>query len=140
MAVLSAIHLGTSNGEHMPGKNSQATGYLFAIVQAVFYSTMGIFGKLLYSTGLGAQEVVILRFLCTTVLLGAFMLVWRKEPLISRQPAVYLQAVFYFASAMTYFFAVERMNAGILLVVASIALVTAEPLLRRKQDEPEGGN
>ena len=101
----------------MPGKNSQALGYLFAIVQAVFYSTMGVFGKLLYSSGLGAQEVVILRFLCTTVLLGAFMLIWRKEPLISKQPSVYLQAAFYFASAFMYFFAVERMNAGITTVL-----------------------
>ena len=100
----------------MEERNSQIAGYAFAVLQAVLYSTMGIFGKLLYATGMDAQQAVILRFLCATVLLGAFMLVWRKERLVSRQKTVYLQAVFYFGSAFLYFFAVERMNAGITTV------------------------
>ena len=97
----------------MGDNKGQVLGCIFAVLQAVFYSTMGIFGKLLYATGMSPQEVVILRFLCTTVLLGIFMLIWRKESLVSKQKAVYIQAVFYFASAFIYFFAVERMNAGI---------------------------
>ena len=100
----------------MEGQKSQIIGYAFAVLQAVLYSTMGIFGKLLYATGMDSQQAVLLRFLCSTVLLGAFMLVWRKEKLVSRQKTVYLQAVFYFASAFLYFFAVERMNAGITTV------------------------
>lgn len=100
----------------MEGQKSQIVGYAFAVLQAVLYSTMGIFGKLLYATGMDSQQAVLLRFLCSTVLLGAFMLVWRKEKLVSRQKTVYLQAVFYFASAFLYFFAVERMNAGITTV------------------------
>lgn len=98
-------------------QRDRVLGYVLAVAQAVLYSTMGIFGKLLYATGMNAQEVVILRFLCTTVLLGIFMLIWRKESLVSRQPAVYAQAVFYFASAFLYFFAVERLNAGIVTVL-----------------------
>ena len=100
----------------MDEPKSQVIGYAFAVLQAVLYSTMGIFGKLLYATGMDSHQVVILRFLCSTVLLGAFMLVWRKEALVSRQKAVYAQAVFYFASAFLYFFAVERMNAGLTTV------------------------
>ena len=101
----------------MDERKTHILGYAFAILQAVLYSTMGIFGKLLYATGMDSREVVILRFLCATVLLGAFMLIWRKERLISRQKQVYGQAVFYFASAFLYFFAVERMNAGITTVL-----------------------
>ena len=100
----------------MDERKGQIIGYAFAVLQAVLYSTMGIFGKLLYATGMDSHETVILRFLCSTVLLGAFMLIWRKERLVSRQKAVYIQAVFYFASAFLYFFAVERMNAGITTV------------------------
>ena len=100
----------------MDERRSQVLGYAFAVLQAVLYSTMGIFGKLLYATGMDSQQVVIMRFFCATVLLGAFMLVWRKERLISRDKAVYAQAVFYFASSFLYFFAVERMNAGITTV------------------------
>ena len=100
----------------MDERKSQILGCAFAVLQAVLYSTMGILGKLLYATGMDSHQVVILRFLCSTVLLGAFMLVWRKEPLVSRQKAVYAQAVFYFASAFLYFFAVERLNAGITTV------------------------
>ena len=100
----------------MEKRRSQIIGCAFAVLQAVLYSTLGIFGKLLYATGMDSHQAVILRFLCATVLLGVFMLVWRKEPLVSRQKTVYLQAVFYFASAFLYFFAVERMNAGITTV------------------------
>ena len=100
----------------MDENRGQIVGYVFAVLQAVLYATMGILGKLLYATGMDSQQVVILRFLCSTVLLGVFMLIWRKEPLVSRQKAVYIQAVFYFASAFLYFFAIERLNAGITTV------------------------
>ena len=103
-------------GDGAGERRGQIVGYAFAVLQAVLYSTMGIFGKLLYATGMDSHEAVILRFTCSTVLLGAFMLVWRKERLVSRQRTVYLQAVFYFVSAFLYFFAVERMNAGITTV------------------------
>ena len=85
--------------ENVENRNGQVIGYAFAVLQAVLYSTMGIFGKLLYATGMDSHEAVILRFMCSTVLLGAFMLIWRKERLISRQRTVYIQAIFYFASA-----------------------------------------
>ena len=115
----------------MDERKGQVVGYALAVLQAVLYSTMGIFGKLLYATGMDSHEVVILRFTCSTVLLGAFMLAWRKERLISRQKTVYLQAVFYFASAFLYFFAVERMNAGISTVFFYLypAMVAAINLL-----------
>ena len=109
-------YTGRGRGGRVDDRRTQVIGGLLAVLQAVLYSTMGIFGKLLYATGMDSQQVVILRFVCSTVLLGAFMLVWRKEPLVSRQKTVYLQAVFYFASAFLYFFAVERLNAGITTV------------------------
>ena len=101
----------------MDERKSQIVGCLFAVLQAVLYSTMGVLGKLLYATGMDSQQVVILRFLCSTVILGVFMLVWRKEAFVSRQRAVYAQAVFYFASAFLFFFAIERLNAGITVVL-----------------------
>ena len=92
-------------------------GYGFAIAQAVLYSMMGIFGKLLYETGLSAQETVLLRYLATTVILGVMLLVWRKHRLVSREPMVYVQAVFFFVSTLFYFLAVERLSAGIATVI-----------------------
>ena len=58
------------------GSNRSAiiVGSIFAVLQAVLYSTMGIFGKVLYATGLSAEQVIILRYACATVLLGGFLL------------------------------------------------------------------
>lgn len=98
-------------------KSYQLIGYGLAVLQAVFYSTLGIFGKLIYATGLDAQQAVILRFLAATVILGIFMLIWRKQPLVSRQPAVYLQAIFFYLSSLFYFLAVERLTAGMTTVL-----------------------
>lgn len=98
-------------------KTYQVVGYGLAILQAVLYSMLGIFGKLIYATGLDAQQAVILRFFAATVILGAFMLVWRKQPLISKQPSVYLQAVFFYLSSLFYFFAVESLTAGMTTVI-----------------------
>ncbi|MDO4502201.1 MAG: DMT family transporter [Coriobacteriia bacterium] len=94
-----------------------AVGSAFAVLQAVLYSTMGIFGKVLYATGLGPQEVLVLRYACSTVLLGAFLLIWRKQSLMSRDPVVYVLAALGFLSSATYFLAVERMSAGLTTVV-----------------------
>lgn len=103
----------------MADRQPQGTrlGYGFAIAQAVLYSMMGIFGKLLYDTGLSAQETVILRYLATTVILGAVLLAWRKHRLVSRDPIVYVQAAFFFVSTLFYFLAVERLSAGIATVI-----------------------
>lgn len=92
-------------------------GYGLAILQAIFYSALGIFGKLIYATGLNAQQAVILRFFSATVILGIFMLIWRKQPLISKQPSVYLQAIFFYISSLFYFLAVERLTAGMTTVI-----------------------
>lgn len=98
-------------------KTYQAIGYGLAVLQAVFYSMLGIFGKLIYATGLNAQQAVILRFFAATVILGAFMLIRRKEVLVSRQPSVYLQAIFFYISSLFYFFAVESLTAGMTTVI-----------------------
>ena len=103
--------------EHGAASGAFALGVVLAVLQAILYACMGIFGKLLYATGLGPEEVVILRFLCASVLLGAFLLVWRKQALVSRQPAVYLQAVFFFLSALFYFYCVNRLTAGMTTVI-----------------------
>lgn len=96
--------------------NSQAVGYGLAVLQAVLFSVLGIFAKLIYATGLDAQQTLVLRFVLTTILLGVFMLA-RRQKLIARQRIVYWQAVFFFTSALLYFLAFERMSAGISTVI-----------------------
>ena len=101
----------------MEKASHRALGYTTAIAQAIFYSMMGIFSKLLYATGLDAQQVTFLRFAFTVVILGIVLILWRKHALISRQAAVYVQSIFFFLSAITYLLAVQYMNAGRVTVV-----------------------
>ena len=102
---------------HM-GKTSTSTlGYTAGIVQAVLYATMGIFGKMLYACGLTPQLVMVLRFAFTVLFLGLFIAFFHERKFISRQPAVYVQSVFFFLSAWLYFLGVERMNAGLATVL-----------------------
>lgn len=92
---------------------SPAAGYLLAFVQAVLYACMGIIGKYLYGTGLDPRQVMVLRFVMTFVILGAFLAVRRKQRLFSRNPLVYLQGVFFMGSALFYFLAVDAISAGL---------------------------
>lgn len=101
----------------MDKAQSQAAGYIAAIIQAVLYATMGIFAKLLYECGLSAQLVMVLRFSCTVLFLGLFILFFHGRKFISHQPAVYVQSIFFFLSAWLYFLAVERINAGLATVL-----------------------
>lgn len=96
---------------------SQKTGYVFAIVQAILYATMGVIGKYLYGTGLVPGQVMVLRFCATVMLLGLFLCIWRKQPLFSRRPIVYLQAFFFVVSAFLYLLAVNEMAAGLATVI-----------------------
>ena len=70
-------------------------GYSTAIIQAILYSTMGIFGKLLYATGLDSSQAMILRMGFTVVYLGALLLIWRKHRLFSRHKETYIQSAFF---------------------------------------------
>ncbi len=97
--------------------SAHAVGYVAAIIQAVLYATMGIFAKLLYECGLSAQLVMVLRFSCTVIFLGLFILLFHGRKFISHQPAVYVQSIFFFLSAWLYFLAVERINAGLATVL-----------------------
>ena len=92
-------------------------GYLLAVVQAILYASLSIFGKLLYATGLDSQQVVMLRFLSMTVLLGAFLIVWRRVPLIRMKWATFIQGVFFFITALFYLLAVEHLTAGMTTVI-----------------------
>lgn len=109
--------------------NGRAVGILFAVLQAIMYSTMGIFGKLLNQMGFDSSQVMVLRFVSTTVLLGLFMVVWRKEKLAAFSRSVLLQALFFFLSAWFYFLTVEHLaSAGMTTVIfylfpAVVALV-----------------
>ncbi len=105
-------------------------GYSTAIIQGVLYSTMGIFGKLLYATGLDSSQAMVLRMAFTVLYLGALLLVWRKHRLLSRNKGTYVQAAFFFVSAWTYLLAVQYMNAGLVTCVfytfpAVVALLNA---------------
>lgn len=101
----------------MNSMSAHAIGYIAAIIQAVLYATMGIFAKLLYECGLSAQLVMVLRFSCTVLFLGLFILFFHGRKFISHQPAVYVQSIFFFLSAWLYFLAVERINAGLATVL-----------------------
>ena len=96
---------------------SQAVGYALAVIQAILYSTMGVIGKYLFGTGLEPPQVMVLRFSLTFLLLGAFLVVWRRQPLFSRQPLVYVQGVFFVGSALLYFMAVNEITAGLATVI-----------------------
>lgn len=104
-------------GKRQSKRGFQAIGYGLAIAQAAFYSTLGIFGKLVYATGIGAGQAIVLRFFSATVLLGLFILVTRRCSFISRERSVYLQAVFFCVSSIFYFLTVERLTAGLTTVI-----------------------
>lgn len=109
---------------------SPVAGYILALIQAVLYACMGIIGKYLYGTGLNPQQVMVLRFVMTFVILGAFLLVWRKQKLFSRRPLVYVQGVFFMSSALFYFLAVDEVSAGLATALlyaypAVVAFLTA---------------
>ncbi len=97
--------------------SQRAIGYLLCIIQAVLYSTMGVVGKFMYGTGLAPEQVILLRFSMTVVLLGVFLLITRRECLLSHNPYVYLQGFCFAATAVTYFFAVQYLTAGLTTVI-----------------------
>lgn len=101
----------------MNGLSRQAVGYVAAIFQAIMYSSMGIFASLLYGCGMTPQAVMILRYICTTVFLGLFILFFHHRKFLSRQRAVYAQSVFFFISSWLFFLAVERIGAGLTTVL-----------------------
>lgn len=102
----------------MVHNNGRAVGILFAVLQAIMYSTMGIFGKLLNGMGFDSSQVMVLRFVSTSVLLGLFMVVWHRERLIAFSKPVLLQALFFFLSAWFYFLTVEHLaSAGMATVI-----------------------
>lgn len=97
--------------------STQTVGYILAVAQAVLYSTMGVAAKFLYGTGLVPEQVILLRFLGTVLVLGAFLLIWRKQPLLSRRPIVYVQGVFFALCAIFYFLSVDEMTANVATVL-----------------------
>lgn len=92
-------------------------GFLLVVLSAIFYSSLGILGKYIYTTGIEMSLVVLLRFLATVVLLGLFWLIRRKEPLLTLSPVVLFQGLFFVASAVVYFMAVKHLSAGLATVI-----------------------
>lgn len=97
--------------------SDKAVGYALAIAQAVLYSTMGVACKYLYGTGLVTGQVVLLRFIGTVIVLGAFLLIWRKVPLFSRRPIVYLQGFFFVSCTVLYYLSVNELTANVATII-----------------------
>lgn len=97
--------------------SQQTVGYLLAIAQAILYATMGICAKAMQNTGMNSEQVMLLRFFFTVVLLGAFLLITGKQRLFSRKPLTYVAAFLFFFSAYLYFLAVDRLTAGLATVL-----------------------
>ena len=116
------------NAENATPASGKAVGYALTLLQAAFYSTMGVLSRILYQTGLTPAHAMLLRFLATVVFLGAFMVVWRKQRLFSRKRIVYVQALFFFLCAWLFFLGIERLGAGLgtmlfLLYPLAVALI-----------------
>jgi len=92
-------------------------GFILVFLSALFYSTLGIFGKYIYNTGIEMSLVIVLRFFATVVLLGAFLLLTRKEPLVTLSRPVLFQGIFFVATAILYFMAVKHLSAGLATVI-----------------------
>ncbi len=98
-------------------QSERTIGYVLALTQTIMYSTMGVACKFLYNTGLTTGQVVLLRYGGTVLILGLFLLMWRKHRLFSRQPAVYAQSVFFVASTVLSYLAVRDIGANIATVL-----------------------
>ncbi|MEE0845524.1 MAG: DMT family transporter [Eggerthellaceae bacterium] len=96
---------------------SQGLGYMLAVAQAILYASMGVFAKFLYNTGLNPQQVTIMRFVPAAVLLAIVIVVLRKGKVFSRTPMVYVQGIFFAASAYLYMLTVDELTAGLTTVV-----------------------
>lgn len=96
---------------------SQGLGYVLAVAQAILYASMGVFAKFLYNTGLNPQQVTIMRFVPAAVLLAIVIVVLRKGKVFSRTPMVYVQGIFFAASAYLYMLTVDELTAGLTTVV-----------------------
>lgn len=96
---------------------SQGLGYVLAVAQAILYASMGVFAKFLYNTGLNPQQVTIMRFVPAAVLLAIVIVVLRKGKVFSRTPMVYVQGIFFAASAYLYMLTVDELTAGLTTVI-----------------------
>ncbi len=110
--------------------SSRASGYILAFAQAVLYALMGVFAKLLYNTDITPQQVMILRFVPSTIILAAVILTMRKGRVFSRTPIVYVQSLFFTAAAYLYMMAVDELTAGLATVIffsnpAMVAVIAA---------------
>lgn len=101
----------------MATKSQQTVGYLLAIAQAILYATMGIAAKFMQNTGMNSEQIMLLRFFFTVIILAAFLAITKKQRLFSRQPLTYVAALLFFFSAYLYFLAVDRLTAGLATVL-----------------------
>lgn len=112
-------HKDTANDTSMrsTADRNRLIGYTLAIAQAILYSTMGVACKFLYGTGLSTGQVVSLRYFGTVLVLGLFLLIWRKYPLFSRRPIVYVQGFFFVLCTILYYLSVRELTANVATVL-----------------------
>lgn len=95
-------------------------GYVLVILSALSYASLGILARCLYNTGVEMSVVTLMRFLATVIVLGGVWLFDRRRRLVTLSPAVLVQGLFFVASAIFYFFAVQHLSAGLATVILFI--------------------
>ncbi len=103
---------------YMLGNGSRnLRGSACILFSALMYATLPILVKLAYSAGLGPGATLLLRYFFSFILLGGFIILFRRGKLLSPAPLVIIQGVGLVGSGLFYFFALETLPAGMATVI-----------------------
>lgn len=117
-------------------KSSNMQGIILILSSALLYSTMPIFGKLAYATGLGPSNILLLRFSFAFIILLIYVGLIHKKPVLIKSPLVIVQGIVLIVGGLFYFHSLQYLSAGLVTVIffshPVIVALLAIPIFKEK--------
>lgn len=101
----------------MNNKSKQLSGIICVGLSAFMYATMPILGKYAYSSGLGPDQVIILRYGFAFLILASYLLMVKKTSPFSKSPLVWLQGSIFIVGSLCYFFALRLASVSLITII-----------------------
>lgn len=116
--------------------SDQVKGSIYICLSALVYATLPILTKFAYSTGLQPDNILLIRYIFTFIILSLYLRLVKRKSILNKSPLAIIQGILMITQGLLFFYALCYLSAGLAIVIffshPILVAVAALPLFKEK--------
>lgn len=116
--------------------SDQVKGSIYICLSALVYATLPILTKFAYSAGLQPDNILLIRYIFTFIILSLYLRLVKRKSILNKSPLAIIQGILMITQGLLFFYALCYLSAGLAIVIffshPILVAVAALPLFKEK--------